>query len=66
MLGAYLGAVEGLQANALKRAFAQIAANEAQHLSVLSGEWLGRSIGKSFAASLTIDQASDAFDAYES
>lgn len=66
VLGAYLGAVEGLQANTLKRPFAQIAANEAQHLSVLSGQWLGRPIGKAFAASLTIDQASDALDAYES
>jgi rubrerythrin len=66
VLGAYLGGVEGLQTNALKRAFAQIAANEAQHLSVLSDEWLGRPIGKAFAASLTIDQASDALDAYES
>jgi rubrerythrin len=66
MLGAYLGAVEGLQTNPLRRAFAQIAANEAQHLSVLSGEWLGRPIGKAFAASMTIDQASDALDAYES
>lgn len=66
VLGAYLGAVEGLQTNTLKRAFAQIAANEAQHLSVLSGEWLGRPIGKAFAASMTIDQASDALDAYES
>ena len=33
-LGAYLGAVEGLQTNALKQPVAQIAANEAEHLSV--------------------------------
>jgi hypothetical protein len=66
VLGAYLGAVEGVQTNMLKRAFAQIAANEAQHLSVLSGAWLGHPIGKAFAASTTIDQASAALDAYES
>jgi hypothetical protein len=66
VLGAYLGAVEGMQTDSLRLAFAQIAANEAQHLSVLSGAWLGRPLGKSFAASLTIDQASEALGAYES
>src|SRR5262249_51290011 len=66
VLGAYLGAVEGVQTNTLKRPFAQIAANEAEHLGALAGEWLGRPIGKAFAASLTIDQASDALDVYES
>ena len=66
VLGAYLGAVDGLQTNTLKRPFAQIAANEAQHLSVLSDEWFGLPIGKAFAPSLTIDQASDALDVYES
>jgi len=66
VLGAYLGAVEGLQSNSLKRPFAQIAANEAQHLSALSGAWLGRPIGRAFAPSLSIDQASDILDDYES
>jgi len=66
MLGAYLGAVDGLQANTLKRPFAQIAANEAQHLSALSSEALGRPIGKAFAASFTIDRVSDVLDGFES
>jgi len=64
MLGAYLGAVDGLQA--LKRPFAQIAANEAQHLSVLTSNQLGRPIGKAFATSLTVERASSALDAFES
>jgi rubrerythrin len=66
MLGAYLGAVDGLQANTLKRPFAQIAANEAQHLSVLTSNQLGRPIGKAFATSLTVERASSVLDAFES
>ena len=65
-LGAYLGAVEGLQTNALKQAVAQIAANEAEHLSVFM-RLSGRSpIGISLPRPLTIDQASNALDVFTS
>jgi hypothetical protein len=65
-LGAYLGAVEGLQTNALKQSLAQIAANEAEHLSVFM-RLSGRSpIGISLPRPLTIDQASNALDVFTS
>ena len=65
-LGAYLGAVGALQADALKQPLARIAASEAQHLSVFT-ELLGRDpVGISFPAPLSIDEASDALDAYTS
>ena len=65
-MGAYLGAIDGLQTNALKLPVARIAANEAQHLSVFM-RLSGRSpIGISFPRSLSIDQASNAFDVYAS
>jgi hypothetical protein len=66
MLGAYLGAVDGLQANMLKRPFAQIAANESEHLSVFSSELLGRPIGNAFASSYTIDDVSGVLGTFES
>lgn len=65
-MGAYLGAVDGLQTNALKQTVAQIAANEAEHLSVLM-RLSGRSpIGISLPRPLTIDQASNALDVFTS
>lgn len=65
-LGAYLGAVGGLQSSALKQPFARIAASEAQHLSVFTGLTGSDPVGISFPAPLSIDEASDAFDAYTS
>ncbi len=65
-LGAYLGAVGGLQSSALKQPFAQIAASEAQHLSVFTGLTSRDPVGISFPAPLSIDEASDALDAYTS
>ena len=66
LVGAYLGAVDGLEANALKQPVARIAASEAQHLSVLR-RLIGRDpIGVSFPSPLTIDEASDALDAFAS
>jgi ferritin-like protein len=65
-LGAYLGAVAGLQTDALREPMARIAANEAQHLSVfrrLAG--LGP-IGTPFPRALAIDEASNALDAFTS
>jgi len=65
-MGAYLGAVEGLQTNALKQPVAQIAANEAEHLSVFM-RLSGRSpIGSSLPKPLTIDQASNTLDVFTS
>jgi hypothetical protein len=65
-VGAYLGAVAGLQTNAFKQPVAQIAANEAEHLSLLL-RLAGRSpIGISLPKPLTIDQASNALDVFTS
>jgi hypothetical protein len=65
-MGAYLGAVGGLQTDALKQTVAQIAANEAEHLSVFM-RLSGRSpIGVSLPRPLTIDQASNALDVFTS
>ena len=65
-LGAYLGAVDGLQTNALKQPVARIAASEAEHLSVLTRLSGGDPVGISFPDALTIDEASNALDAYTS
>jgi demethoxyubiquinone hydroxylase (CLK1/Coq7/Cat5 family) len=65
-LGAYLGAVGALQTTALKQPLARIAASEAQHVSVFEG-LLGRNaVGNSFPDPLSIDEASNALDAYTS
>jgi Ferritin-like domain len=65
-MGAYLGAVEGLQTNAHKQPVAQIAANEAEHLSVFM-RLSGRSpIGIALPRPLTIDEASNALDVFTS
>ena len=65
-MGAYLGAVEGLQTDALKLPVAQIATNEAEHLSAFM-RLSGRSpIGIAMPRPLTIDQASNSFDAFTS
>jgi rubrerythrin len=65
-LGAYLGAVDALQTNALKQPAARIAANEAEHLSAFASLVDGRPTGSSFPDPLTIDEASNALDAYAS
>jgi len=66
VLGSYLGAVAGLQTPAIRLPVGQIAASEAQHLSVWSGFARGRPLGRPFAASLTIAEASSALAAFES
>ena len=66
VLGAYIGAVAALQTESLKQPVAQIAASEAQHVSVLSRMAGSDPIGISFPSPLTIDQASDALDAFTS
>jgi hypothetical protein len=65
-LGAYLGAVDGLQTAALKQPIARIAASEAEHLSVITRLSGAEPVGISFPAALTIDEASNAMDAYAS
>jgi len=65
-LGAYLGAVDAVHANALKQPLARIAANQAQHLATFTQMLGGRPFALSFPAALTIDQASNALDAYTS
>ncbi len=66
ILGAYLGAVAGLQTDALKEPVARIAANEAQHLSVFRRLSGFGPIGASFPRALTVDEASNALDAFTS
>ena len=64
VLGAYLGAIGGIQTNALKTGLAQIAACEAQHAAYFTTALGGRAFNLSFPPALTIDQASNALDAY--
>jgi hypothetical protein len=64
-LGAYLGAVAAVNSS-LKLPLAQIAASEAQHVTVFSAETTGHALGNSFPAPLTIDDASDALAEYTS
>jgi hypothetical protein len=66
LLGAYVGAGASLQTPALRLAVAQIAANEAQHVSVWSAREGRGAVGRPFAAALTIDAASNALGEYES
>jgi hypothetical protein len=66
LLGAYLGAVDGLLSNGFKQPVARIAASEAEHLSVFTRFSGGNPAGISFPDALTIDEASNALDAYTS
>jgi len=63
MLGAYLGAVEGIQTPALKPVVARIGASEAQHVAYLS-TIKGLSSFQAFPNPMTIQQVSNALDAY--
>jgi len=64
MLGTYVGAIGGMQTNALKTGLAQIAACEAQHSAYFNTVLGGRTFSLAFPPALTIDQASNALDAY--
>ena len=66
VLGTYLGAIAGVQTDSFKGGLASIAACEAQHGSYLSTLSGGKAFNLSFPPPLTIEQASDAFDAYTS
>jgi hypothetical protein len=64
--GILSGAGQALQTNALKLPAARIAASEAEHLSVFA-QLLGRDqVGIPFPNPLTIDEASNALDAFSS
>jgi len=63
MLGAYLGAVEGIQTNALKPVVARIGASEAQHVAYLA-TIRGLASFQAFPNPMTIQQVSNALDAY--
>jgi hypothetical protein len=66
MLGAYLGAIGGMQASSLKQGLARIAASEAQHLSYMWTQNGGKAFSVAFPPALSIDQASAAMDAFTS
>jgi hypothetical protein len=63
-LGAYLGAVGGIQTNELKIGIARIAACEAQHVSYYSTVLGGKPFSLSFPNPLSIDEASNEIDKY--
>lgn len=65
-LGAYLGAVASSVSRSLTLPLAQIAASEAQHLSIFQREATGHPLGNSFGDALTIAQTSDALAGYTS
>lgn len=65
-LGAYLGAVASLQTPELRGPVAQIAANEAQHVSAFA-QLRGRPlVGRAFAPALSMSDVSSALDRFES
>ena len=65
-LSAYLGAAGNVVNPVLQQAVAQITANEAQHLSVVSREGGQPAFHDAFPAAMTISEASDALDTYTS
>ncbi len=64
MLGTYIGAIGGIQTNVLKTGLAQIAACEAEHAAYFRTALGNRTFSLAFPPALTIDQASNALDAY--
>jgi hypothetical protein len=63
-LGAYLGAVGGMQSSALVGGIGRIAANQAQHLSVFQNMLFGRPINVSFPQAMPVQAVSDVLDTY--
>ena len=61
---AYLGALAGLQSPSIMGGPARIAACEAQHAAYFTTLLGGKTFKSSFPDALTIDQVSDALDAY--
>ena len=65
-LGSYLGAAGAIATPALQSALAQIAANEAQHLSVFGRRAGGAAFQDAFPAPMSIEDASNALGTYTS
>jgi hypothetical protein len=63
-VGAYLGALGGMQATWLLSGIGSIAANQAQHLSVFQNWLFGKPINVSFPKAMTIQQVSNVMDAF--
>jgi hypothetical protein len=63
-LGAYLGAVSGMQSSALAGGMGRIAANQAQHLSVFQNMLFGRPINVSFPQAMSIQAVSAVMDGF--
>jgi len=63
-LGAYLGAGGNVATPALAQALSQIAANEAQHLSVISLRGRAAAFQDAFPATMTMADSSNALDTY--
>jgi ferritin-like protein len=63
-LGAYLGAVGGMQASPLLGGIGRIAANQAQHLSVFQNMLFGRPINVSFPQAMSIQEVSNVMDGF--
>lgn len=66
IVGAYAGAVGGIQTTSLLTGLAQIAACEAQHLSYFTVASGGKAFSLSFPPALSIEQSSNALAAYSS
>jgi hypothetical protein len=66
MVGAYVGAIESVEAPELRLSIGQIAANEAQHQSALAGLGGHPVVEKAFAPSLPMSAVSDALGEFES
>jgi hypothetical protein len=65
-LGTYLGAGGNLATAALASAVAQIAANEAQHLTVISVHHGASAFQDAFPATMTMEASSNALDSFTS
>jgi hypothetical protein len=63
-LGAYLGALGGLETAALAGGMSRIATCEAQHSAYFTTLLGGKTFKSSYPPALTIDQVSDALDTY--
>jgi len=66
MVGAYVGAIENVEAPELRLPIGQIAANEAQHQSALASLGGRPMVEKAFAPALQMGAVSDALDEFES
>jgi len=64
LIGAYLGAIAGLQTSSLSAGLSSILACEAEHCSYFSYAGGGRAFDLSFPPALSISDASDALSAF--